>query len=155
AETVGHLHETSVGKAILLATPKVECNVLFLGEVTAGEAEQVVVEGNFTYSNCTSGCSVTEQSASSSVEVEREGHETASVPSEGESLVNSPGNTCYYNGKGLAGTATGPLLSGQANGDVSFQEQTVNKVKGTFCPSTAKLDITTTPLTPTYIGESG
>ncbi|HET7485779.1 MAG TPA: hypothetical protein VFJ64_10455 [Solirubrobacterales bacterium] len=160
ASQLAHVHETSVGKAILLASPKVECNVLFLGdveEVFFGEGEEeseegkTVVEGNFTYSSCTSGCTVSEQSASSVLEVERTGHETAEVIGEGEVHVNCTGINCYYNREGLVGTAKGALLATQKNGEVSLQEQTLHKVKGTFCPSTAKLDITTTPLETVYI----
>ncbi|HET7483802.1 MAG TPA: hypothetical protein VFJ64_00330, partial [Solirubrobacterales bacterium] len=155
ANIITHVHETSVGKAILLASPKVECNVLFLGEVEEGEAGQAVIEGNFTYTNCGSGCKVEEQSASSAIEVERTGHESASVAGEGEVHVNCIGINCYYNGEGLAGTAKGLLLSTAANGEVSLQEQMVHKVKGTFCPSTAKLDIVTTPLSGTHITKGG
>ncbi|HET7485034.1 MAG TPA: hypothetical protein VFJ64_06605 [Solirubrobacterales bacterium] len=149
---ITRVHETSVGKAVLLANPKIECNVLFLGEATVGSP--LVVEGNFTYSNCTSGCAVTEEGAPSVIEVLREGHETASVVGEGEIHVNCPGIDCYYNGEGLAGTAKGPLLSTQKNGEVSLQEWEVHKTKGTFCPATGKLDITTTPLSATYISTS-
>ncbi|HET7484401.1 MAG TPA: hypothetical protein VFJ64_03405, partial [Solirubrobacterales bacterium] len=137
ASPITHIHETSVGKAILLASPKIECNVLFLGEVVGhGEAGQLEIEGNFTYSSCGSGCTVTEQSASSGIEVEKSGHEVGSVVGEGEVHVNCIGINCYYNGKGLAGTAKGLLLSTAANGEVSIQGQTVHKTKGTFCPST-------------------
>ncbi|HET7485788.1 MAG TPA: hypothetical protein VFJ64_10505 [Solirubrobacterales bacterium] len=147
--SIAHVHETSVGKAILLASPKIECNVLFLGEATAGNP--LVVEGNFTYSSCGSGCTVTEEGGPSVIEVLKEGHETGSAVGEGEVHVNCIGINCFYNGTGLAGTAKGPLLSTQKNGEVSIQEQEVHKTKGTFCPSTGKLDITTTPLIPTYI----
>ncbi|HET7485033.1 MAG TPA: hypothetical protein VFJ64_06600 [Solirubrobacterales bacterium] len=152
-EAVTHVHETSVGKAILLASPKIECNVLFLGEVTPGNP--LVTEGNFTYSSCGSGCTVTEEGGPSAIAVLRTGHETAKVTGEGEVHVNCIGINCYYNGEGLAGTAKGPLLATQKNGEVSIQEQTVNKTKGTFCPATGKLDITTTPLEATYIGKPG
>ncbi|HET7484992.1 MAG TPA: RHS repeat-associated core domain-containing protein [Solirubrobacterales bacterium] len=148
---VTHVHETSVGKAILLAAPKIECNVLFLGEAEEGEAGQVVIEGNFTYTNCGTGCKVEEQSASSVIEVEKEGHETASVVGEGEFHVSCIGINCYYNREGLLATAKGPLLATQANGEVSLQEQVIHKTKGTFCPATVKLDITTTSLSATYI----
>ncbi|HET7485029.1 MAG TPA: hypothetical protein VFJ64_06580 [Solirubrobacterales bacterium] len=149
---ITHFHETSVGKGVLLATPKIECSVLFLGEVVGeGEAGQAEIEGNFTYSNCGSGCTVTEESTSSVIEVEQTGHETANVVGEGEFHVNCIGINCYYNGKGLVATAKGPLLSTAANGEVSLQEQTDKKTKGTFCPSTAKLDIKKTPLIPIYL----
>ncbi|HET7483950.1 MAG TPA: hypothetical protein VFJ64_01085, partial [Solirubrobacterales bacterium] len=106
ASPLTHVHETSVGKAILLASTKIECNVLFLGEVVGeGESGVAVVEGNFTYSSCTSGCTVTEEGGPSVVEVEKAGHETASVVGEGEVHVSCVSIDCYFNGKGLAGTA--------------------------------------------------
>ncbi|HET7484984.1 MAG TPA: hypothetical protein VFJ64_06350, partial [Solirubrobacterales bacterium] len=152
ANIITHVHETSVGKAILLASPKIECLVLFLGEVVGeGETGQVEIEGNFTYTSCGSGCTVTEQSASSGIEVSKTGHEIAEVTGKGEVHVNCIGINCYFDGEGLVATAKGLLLSTAANGEVSLQEQTVHKTKGNFCPSTAKLDITTTPLSGTHI----
>jgi len=145
---ITHVHETSVGKAKLLSSINVECNVLFLGEATAGAP--LTVEGNFTYTNCGS-CTVEEIGGPVVIEVLKESHETGSVIGEGEVHVNCSGLNCYYNGEGLKGTAKGPLLSTQANGEVTLSEQETHKVKGLFCPSTAKLDITTTPLVATYI----
>jgi len=145
-----HVHETSTVKARLLASPEVQCDVLFLGEVGALGAPQVI-EGNFTYTNCGSGCSVSEEGGPSVIEVLKEGHETAKVTGEGEVHVNCFGINCYYNGEELLGTGKGPLLSTAANGEVDITNQTVKKVKGIFCPSTGKLDINTTPLSATYI----
>ncbi|HET7485031.1 MAG TPA: hypothetical protein VFJ64_06590 [Solirubrobacterales bacterium] len=153
-DAVIHVHETSVGKAILLASPKIECNVLFLGGVVV-TGSPLVIEGNFTYSSCGSGCTFTEEGGPSVIEVLRTGHETAREVSESEIHSNCLGINCFYNFEGLVGTAKGPLLSTAANGEVSIQEQTLHKTKGTFCPATGKLDIKTTPLEPTYIGKGG
>ncbi|HET7485787.1 MAG TPA: hypothetical protein VFJ64_10500 [Solirubrobacterales bacterium] len=157
ANIITHVHETSVGKASLLASPEVQCGGdLFLGEVVGeGEAGQLEIEGNFTYSSCGSGCTVTEQSATSIIEIEKVGHETGAVVGEAEVHVNCTGINCWYSGKELAGTAKGPLLSAQTpdNGEVSRQEQIFHKVKGFFCPSTFEFDLTTTPLSATYITE--
>jgi len=146
-----HVHETTTAKARFLATPEVQCDVLFLGEVGALGAPQII-EGNFTYSNCGASCTVTEENGPSVLEVLKESHETASVVGEGEVHVNCSGINCYYNGEELQATAKGPLLSTAANGEVNISEQTVKKVKGILCPSTGKLDINTTPLSATYIG---
>lgn len=150
---VTHVHETSVGKAKLLSSINVECSVLFLGDVTTGAP--AVVEGNFIYTNCNSGCSVEEVSENYAVEVLRTSHETASVTEEGEVHVTCSGINCYYNGEGLEGTEKGSLLSSQSNGEVSISEQVAKKTKGLLCPATAKLDITTTPLEPTYVASVG
>jgi len=151
-----HVHETSVGKGKLLASSiTVECNALFLGEVGSLGAPQVI-KGNFTYTNCGS-CIVTEvekegHPVGSTIEVLKLGNEIADVTGEGEVHVTCSGLNCVYNGEGLEGTARGPLLSQETNGEVSLQEQETHKIKGLFCPSTAKLDIVTTPLSATYIG---
>jgi hypothetical protein len=151
---ITHVHETSVGKAKLLNSVKtVECDALFLGDVTEGAP--AIIKGNFSYSNCNSGCSVTEVSEYSTLKILRESHETASLVGEGEMHVTCSGINCYYNGEGLKGTGTGALLSTQENGEVSISEQTAHKTKGLLCPSTAKLDITTTPSIKTYIATAG
>jgi hypothetical protein len=153
-EAVHHVHEESVGKAVLLSTIKVECNVLFLGDISAGTSNPLVIKGNFTYTNCGS-CVVKEESASAKIEVLKEGHETSKVTGEGLVHVECSGFIdCSYNGVGLKGTGKGPLLSavGNPNGEVTISGQTTNKETGGFlCPATAKLDITTTPLWPVYL----
>ena len=145
-----HIHETTTVKARFLMSPEIQCDVLFLGEVGVLGAPQII-EGNFTYSNCGSGCTAIEEGGPSVLEVLKEGHETAKLTGEGEVHVNCFGINCYYNGMGLWGAGKGPLLSTAANGEVNISGQTVNKVKGIFCPSEGKLDINTTPLSATYI----
>jgi len=152
------VHETSVGKAKLLTSVgTTECNVLFSGMVEK-EGSPLVVKGGFTYTNCVLGavtCSATEENGPAEVSVLKEGHETAKVTGEGLVHVVCAGFIdCSYTGAGLVGTAKGPLLSAQTpdNGEVSLSEQSVAKeAGGLLCPKTAKLDITTTPLTATYI----
>ena len=77
---------------------------------------------------------------------------------EGKVFVDCGGSSleCEYDGQGLVGAAKGPLLSVQIpdNGEVSLKGQEVHQTGGGFfCPSEAKLDIVTTPLVATYIGE--
>jgi hypothetical protein len=146
-EAITSVHETSVGKAKLLANPRVECNVLFSSTSVGAAAAPQVIEGHFTYTNC--GCTVREVTGTTAViKVLRTSHETATVTGEAEISVNCFGIVCTYNGEGLEGTAKGPLLSAQVpdNGEVSLQEQVVTG-SGSFCPSEGKLDIVTTPLT--------
>src|ERR1051326_4219472 len=146
-EAVTSVHETSVGKAKLLASPRVECNVLFSSTSVGALAKPQVIEGHFTYTNC--GCTVREVAGTTArITVLKEGHETGRVTGEAEISVNCFGIVCTYNGEGLEGTAKGPLLSAQVpdNGEVSLQEQVVTG-SGSFCPSEGKLDIVTTPLT--------
>jgi hypothetical protein len=156
---VSHVHETSVGKAKLLSSVgTTECNVLFLGDAASAMAAGagLGVVGGFTYTNCELGgsaCTAKEENGPAEIQVLRTGHETATVTGEGlVHLVCSGFIDCSYNGTGLSGTAKGPLLSTQKNGEVSLSEQTTNKETGGFlCPKTAKLDITTTPLEATYV----
>jgi len=157
---VTHVHETSVGKAKLLSSVgTTECNVLYLGEDISEVMEAgapLALSGSFTYTECTLGgssCTATEENGPGEIEVLREGHEKAKVTGEGlVHLVCSGFIDCSYTGTGLVGTAKGPLLSTQKNGEVTLSEQTTNKEAGGFlCSKTAKLDITTTPLSATYV----
>lgn len=151
---VTHVHETSVGKGKLLTSSgTIECDVLFLGDAESGLVLEgpVTIKGTFTYSTCTSGCTVTEENGPSVLKVQREGTEQGSVV--GVGLVHSACSflNCRYVGTGLKGTAKGPKLSTQPNGEVTLKEQTTTKESGTFCPTTSKLDLTTTPLSATYL----
>jgi len=158
------VHEVGVGEAELLSSAgTVECLVLFEG-TSLGLGAPLIIHGHFKYGTdvtsthgCHLGgasCTVKELSSSALIEVLNEGHETAAVTGAGEIEVNCGKILiCVYNGTGLKGTAKGPLLSSASNlnGEISLQEQAVNRVKGIFCPATAKLDITTTPLSETYL----
>lgn len=116
----------------------------------------VVIEGNFTFTNCTLGgssCTATEENGPAQIKILKEGHETAKVT--GEWLVHIvAGSTidCSYVGAGIVGTKKGPLLSTQPNGETGVFDQTLTKETGGFlCPKTAKLDIVLSPLSATYI----
>lgn len=148
-----HVHlstKTGIKVRLLSSSLNVECNLLFLAELLS--IIPFVVSGNFSFSSCNNNCTVTEENGPAKLQFLKEGHETAKVTGEGLVHLNCAGFiNCRYNGVGLKGTATGPLLSTEENGEISLQEQTVNKESGSLCPSTAKLDLTTTGLTKTYI----
>jgi hypothetical protein len=153
---LGAVHEVSVGKATLLSSAiNVECEVLFSGTIGTKLASPLVIIGNLAYISCNSGCVLVEESKHSTINVLREGHETAKVTGEGLVHLSCSGFIdCSYNDIGLVGTAKGPLLSAQApdNGEVSLQGQKTTKETGGFlCPKEAKLDIVTSPLIATYI----
>ena len=125
ANTVTHVHETSVGKATLLSSSNVECNVLFLGDTVEELSSPLVIAGTFTYTSCGS-CTVTEENGPAEIKVLKTSHETAQVTGEGLVHVKCFGFIdCYYLGVGLEGTAKGPLLSAQVpdNGEVSLQNK--------------------------------
>jgi hypothetical protein len=155
-QAVTHIHEISVGKAKLLTSiGTTECTALFLGDVKSS-GSPLVISGSFTYSSCTLGgssCTATEENGPSEIKVLKEGHETSKVTGEGLiHLVCGSSIDCSYSGTGLVGTGKGPLLSTQANGEVTLSEQkTTKEVGGFLCPKESKLDITTTPLQATFL----
>jgi len=157
---VTHVHEATLEKApavLLSSVLNVECDALFLGDALSSLANPLVIHGEFTYTNCNSGCTATEENGPAEIKVLREGSELAKVTGEGlVHLVCAGFINCRYNGVGLKGHGLGPLTSSEANGSVNLSGQTTNKESGTFCPSTGQLDITVTPSptctpTPTYI----
>jgi hypothetical protein len=163
---ITHVHETTLtgekGK-LLSSSLNVECDVLFLGDVTSTNnlGAPLKIKGasgvgvhSFTYTNCNSGCVVTEENGPVELEVLKEGHETAKVTGKGLVHVECSGFiNCRYTGTGLVGTGVGPLLSTNLlTGHVILTEQTTTKESGTLCPTTAKLDLNLHPLTHTYIG---
>ena len=160
---IGHVHEVSVGKGVLLSSlVTIECEVLFLGDTVAETSAPLKIKGNFTYpmEGCkTTGgtlCTVKETSEFATIEVLKTGHELAEV--KGSAEVNAECGAfinCTYNGVGLLGHGLGPLLSSSENGNVNISEQTTNKTGGALCPKTSKLDLTTTPLEHTYIVTKG
>lgn len=151
---VTHVHEATLSgvKAKFLSSSlSIECDVLFLGDALAELAEPLVIHGSFTYSNCNNGCTITEENGPAEVRVLKTGHEAASVTFEYLIHLACSFLNCRYNGVGLEWHTLGPLLSTEVNGESSIQEQTTNKESGSFCPTTLKLDIVTTPLSATYI----
>src|SRR5262245_40795891 len=82
-EAVSHVHETTLNgaKAILLSSPDVECDVLFLGDTLTGTSAPLVIHGNFTYSNCEGGCEATEENGPTEIKVLRTASELSTVTS--------------------------------------------------------------------------
>ena len=149
AKPTTSVHLTSVGKAKLLASPRIECNVLFSSTSVGSSGSPQIIQGHYTYTNC--GCTFREVAGTTAtIEVLKEGHETARVTGEDEIEVSCFGMECIYNGEGVEATAKGPLLSKQANGEVMLLEQVVHW-EGAFCLAKVKLDIDFEPLSATYI----
>jgi len=154
--THGHGTTPAGEKGTLLnSISNVLCDVLALGNATTALGSPAIGEGTTTFTNCTdekpNPCTVEEINGPSISKALKEGHELASVVGEGEFKVVCSGISCVYNAEGLVGHALGPLLSEAENGEVVTQEQTVKKVKGLLCPSTAKLDGRVTSLELGYI----
>jgi hypothetical protein len=150
---IEHIHGTTIGKAKLLTSIlTIECDILSLGDVEGSAlGSPLVFVGVNTYTNCSSGCTITHLTETGVIEVLKTGHETAQLTGESELEVNCSSIHCVYNGEGAEGTGRGPLLSPEANGDVTVVEREIHKVKGLFCPAVAKADFSSTALEPTYI----
>lgn len=146
---VTSVHAVSVGRAKLLGSGGLQCDVLFSSTSVGELASPQVIEGHFTYTNC--GCTVKEVSGGvATIKILKEGHESASVKLSAEIVGNCFGNECTYTMNNIVGTATGPLLAVQSNGEVVFSEQSMTAT-GSFCPASRNLDLTITPLTAAYI----
>jgi hypothetical protein len=158
---VSHVHEetlTGAPATLLSSLGNVLCTALFLGD-SLGLGAPLIIHGHFTYSSCvrdkpaggTENCTVSETSTDSLINVLRLSHESADVTGTGKVNVHCGlFINCTYNGSGLTGTATGPLLSTFENGNVSISGQTTTKESG-LCPETGLLDINTMPLEKVYI----
>jgi hypothetical protein len=145
---VQHVHYVASGAKLLNALHEVVCDALFLGDVLSPFlGAPLHIEGNFTYSNCSTGCEAKQVSSTILIEVLKTAPELANVTGKGEVLVNCVsiiGKTlihCIYNGKNLTGHALGGLTTTAAEkGHVTFTNAVVEKVSGILCPNTAELD---------------
>lgn len=155
---ITHIHELTASVSVFDSPfGFLLCNELFLGDVT-GTGPSLTMSGTTTYTNCvrhTTGnpepCLFAEVNGPSSRTVTKTGHETAAVTIKREVKVKcGVFINCVYNGEGLEGTAKGPLLSSETNGEVLFDKQVMHKVSG-ICPSEIKLSTTTTSLEAIYI----
>jgi hypothetical protein len=144
--------------ALLTNLGNVECNVLFSGEVLSDTTNgPAFVSGNFTYTTCLfkgAACEVKEVSKSSSLTILKEAHETGTAKLKGEFSVKCGFSiNCTFSEESLAGVAKGALLSTLANGEVSINGAAIKKITGVICPKEAKLDMTTSPLTKTFLAQ--
>jgi hypothetical protein len=159
ANPLTHLHESTLAGAkakLKTSILTIECDVLLLSTVLTHTSifwGLYLRHTTATYTNCNNSCAVTEENGPAFTEALGESHETAKVT--GEGLVHVECGAfidCLYNYEGLVGTAKGPLLSTETNGEVKITEQSLSEEGGSFfCPETSKLTITLTPLSATYI----
>jgi len=151
---ITHVHETSVGKATFLGTPEVKCNVLFLGDaLNGGLANPLTIHGEYTYTSCTSFCTVVEENGPARVVVLRTAAELAEVTVEVLVHITCPGNiNCYILGEGMEGHGLGALTSGP-NGSTVFTGPVLQRepLSSLGCSQEFFLDVTMTPLIATYI----
>jgi hypothetical protein len=134
----------------------VECVGLFLGDVTNATllGAPLTILGNFSYSSCTAGCSMTEVSSDGVLNALREGgEELAKVTRTGILVLVNCGLSilhCVYDGEGLVGDGLGALAAGHT-GAVKFNDAALHVKDGVLCPSEAKLDANFLPLEALYI----
>lgn len=150
---ITHLHAVTaeiLPAVVLTSLFDVECNVLYLADTTAELASPLILEGTFTYSNCTEGCVVTEENGPSEITLLKLGHDKADANLENLMHVKCSGLDCYYKGGGMKGVFKGALLPFIGEED-EFGEAKLVKEKGLFCPTEAFLDLLIFSLSTFYI----
>ncbi len=158
-QVITHVHLATKEKALLkrINFPlTIECDVLFLGDTLNGGSEGPLrIDGNFTYTNCSSGsgsCTfVAEENGPFESEILKEGHEEAVGTTIGLLYVNcpgSPGVNCRYIGENVEISATGTLLASLENGEIALKNQ---HFKPEGCVNEVILDIALESLEPFYI----
>jgi hypothetical protein len=140
---ITHLHAATAAElpaAVLTSFITVACSVLYLADTTATLANPLVLEGTFTYTNCSNGCSITEENGPSQIKVLKLGHEKADANLEFLIHVKCAASIdCSFIGAGMKGLFKGALLP-FAEGEDEFGEAKLTKEAGGFlCPKTAPL----------------
>jgi hypothetical protein len=153
-ELITHLHAATVAEApavVLTSVGNVVCGVLYLADTTQELASPLVLEGTFTYSNCTSGCSITEENGPSEIQLLKLGHEKADAKLEILMHVKcNSGINCNYIASGMKGVFKGALLP-FINGEDDFGSAELKKESGVLCPTQAFLDLLVFSLETFYI----
>ena len=147
------LHEANLPGSkvkLLFGIITVECDVLFQGVTAEALRNPQLIGGVYTYTNCTNNCKITETNGPSIIEMLKEGHEKAKVTIGFQIIINCAAMNCGYVGAPV-GKGWGPLLSLEANGEISIQEAQIFRTEGALCPLATVLDLRTTPLVKTYI----
>ena len=160
-ELISHVHEVSVGKGVVLSSlVTIECEVLFLGDVVSANnlGNPLEILGHFTYpmTGCeTTGgtlCELEETGTHAIIKDLKLGQELADVTDTFEMNAHCGAFiNCKYTGAALLGHGLGPFTGLPLNGQTTLTEQVLLKARGTLCPKTTKLDLTTSPLEHTFI----
>lgn len=152
---VTHVHEATLAEAkadILNTILNIECDVLFLGDTVTPLRAPLLINGEYTYTNCNNGCTVTEENKPSVIKLLKTGQEVGEVTLEFLIHVNCMFMNCRFKAEAMPGAYWGPLFASEENGEISFQE-VLPKESGILCPKESFLDLTTTPLDPVYIAK--
>ena len=128
-----------------------ECDALLSATVLKLGAPQILDATSLVYSSCNQGCTRTVKALGtfSILRTKAESGEVSGTGSEiwvqCKSLID-----CTYSFNELAGTVSGPLLTGD-NGHMTFVEAGLLKLGGFLCPKEAKLNALFVALKATYI----
>jgi hypothetical protein len=153
---VTHVHEENLAGSLLEMESSifnVNCEVLFLSSKVGALGAPQVILGNYTYTGCNNNCTLTEENGPAILLFLKTGTETAKVTL--EFLIHLKCGAfidCLLIGEGVIGTAKGKLISTETQGEVKFIGQTLREEPSFLCPDIVKLNLTTTPLSATYIG---
>ncbi len=147
-----HLATSAELPSLILTSDEItiECAVLFLSTNVGGLGSPQVIKGNFTYSNCNNGCSVTEENGPSELKLLRTGAEKAAATLGWLSHLECGFYDCYYVGEGLKGTFKGalsPFFEEEDWGEAELNPE----AGGFFCPAAAELDLWVFSLETFYI----
>ena len=154
---VTHLHETTLPgvKTKILTTINIECDVLFLGDTVTPLRAPLLINGEYTYTNCSNNCTVVEENKPSVIKLLKILPAIATVTLEFLIKVSCPMSiNCSFKAEAMPGTALDPLASLEENGEILAPEKELTTESGTFCPkASAFLDLKTTPLDLVYIAK--
>ena len=151
---VSHVHYSADDILVETSAMEYECDALFLGDaLEEGLGSPLVIHGNFTYTSCKNGCERTEENGPAIVSFLKTGHESAEVTLEALIHVVCPSFiNCSYIFEEVIGTAKGPLLSIENNGEFYYLKQFLNHESGgLLCPKEGFLTAVFVPLSKTYI----
>jgi len=140
---LSHVHGTTVEElpAVILTTVyNIQCSALYLADTVEELASPLVLEGKFSYSNCSNECSVKEENGPSKIKALKLGHDKADAELEMLLTIACTGINCRYVAEWMKGLFKGALLpfTGKEGG---FSEAKWNKEGGLLCPSNASLDL--------------
>ena len=142
-EIITHLHAATaevLPAVVLTSILNVACSVLYLADTTEELASPLILEGTFTYTNCTNKCTVTEENGPSEISLLKNGHDKANAVLESLMHVSCSAINCNYTTNGMKGLFKGSLLP-FTGGEDEFGDAKLTKESGLFCPSLAELDL--------------
>jgi hypothetical protein len=148
AQSPAHVHEASLRPVALFSRAfGVKCDALFLGDARPPAAGiSLLVEGAYTYSHCTSGCVVTEESSPTEIEVL--GSDPVSPALIGYDLIHLDCPTfanCTYKRADIPATFARAHALVRSNDRFSIDGRYVEKESGALCLDVARLELSTTP----------